>query len=225
MHRDRPTVPNLHSYDQGRLAAPEEPGEFERPAWPVAGPRRRGLMDTSSGDVRTLVLGASLGVNVVLLIGLFALLLLGQGGLLAGHGAAAGSNPGGSTSGAGLGQPTATSSVTPGSGGWLRLTPSSVQLGCTSDQRNQYVVLANSGPQSVHWQVDLSGAANQAGITVSPTEGDLEAGATIPLRVHYSTHSDQQQGTTGQQGVIPFKTESSNAGQLTTLSFTIVPCA
>jgi hypothetical protein len=230
MHSDPPTIPNLPRYDPGGYdpggsAGSREPGQL--PTWPVAGegiqhalgPRR-----PPKGDVRTLVLGASLGANVVLLAGLLGLLLLSQAGLFWLGGASAGSAPGMSTPGGALSRPTATPSATPLSGGWLRVAPSSVQLGCAGSQRNQFVVLANTGPERVHWQVALSVPADQAGVAVAPNQGDLDAGASMPLQIQNMTHAGGPQGVAGQQGVMRFDPTTPAAGPPPSLSFTAVGC-
>lgn len=211
MHNDQPTVPNLHYYD------PREPGDL--PPWPVAAEHPRGLDSAHArrGETRSLVLGMSLGANAVLLISVVVLLLLGHASLFAPGGSPGTSTLGVSSPSSALTSPTATSSTTALGGGWLRVTPSSVQLGCASGQRNQFVVLENTGPQTVQWRAHLSGSTNQPGVAVSPNQGHLAAGASAPLQIQNTTHADEQ-------GVIRFEPATSDAGPAPSLGFTTVGC-
>ena len=122
-----------------------------------------------------------------------------------------------------LSSPTAAASPTPVAG-WLRVAPSSVQVGCTDGQRTQFVVLANTGPQRVQWQATVAGAADQAGVALSPDHGDLDAGASLPIQVQNTTHPSASQGSTSQQGVIHFAATSADAGPAPGLSYTAVGC-
>jgi hypothetical protein len=172
--------------------------------------------------VSTLLLGVSLGANAVLLLavlGLLGLLLFNHAILLGPDGSAGSSGPGAAQS-----SPTDTSSPTP-LAGWLQVTPSSVQLGCDGDQRTQVVVVANTGPQQVHWQAVLTGSADQVGVAVDPTEGDLDAGASVSVKVKNTTHSSDSQNGSSQQGVIRFAPTSADAGSPPSLSYTAMGCS
>jgi hypothetical protein len=222
MRNDGPTLPNLGWYDAGAGAAPRAPSESETPTWSTGNERRppevRGPDRWPKGYVSALALGASLGANVVLLLGLLALLLLGH----LGTGTADGPS-GPPAAGAALSSPTVSSSPTPVSG-WLRVTPSSVQLGCTAGQRTQFLVVQNTGPQRVQWQATVAGTADQAGVAMSPDHGDLDAGASLPIQVQNTTHASDSQGDTSQHGVIRFAATSTEAGPAASLSYTAVGC-
>jgi len=168
-----------------------------------------------------------------LLIGLLALLLLNQSGIIAWVGASGSTGP--STSGAVLStgttlpSPTATSSATATSSviplsGWLQVTPSSVQLGCDGDQRTQVVVLANTGPEDVHWQATVFGFGDRVGVTVTPNEGDLDAGNSASVQVQNTTSTSGSHGGSSRQGVIRFAAESADAGTPASLNYTSQRC-
>ena len=219
MRSDDPTVPNLGWYAPGAASDPGAAGE--RPTWPTGGERPSRTLGPArppSGYVSALVFGVSLGANVVLLLCLLGLLLLSHAGVFAPGGSAGSPAPG-----AALSSPTATSSPTPLSG-WLRVTPSSVQLGCDAGQRTQFVVLENTGPQKVSWQAVVAGPADQAGVAISPDHGDLDAGASLPLQIQNITHSSGSQGVSSEQGVIRFAPAAAEAGAPPSLSYTTVGC-
>jgi hypothetical protein len=222
MRSDGPIVPDLGWDELG--AAPDLGVSGATPIWPrgsghpqhAHGPHR-----VPAGSVSAAVLVASLGANVVLVVSLLSLLPLSHAGAFA---------PGDSTrstglsaSGTALRSPTATSSPTPLSG-WLQVTPSSVHLGCAAGQRMQFVVLENTGPQSVHWQAVLSGSAEQTRVAVNPTQGDLDAGASLPLHLQNTTHASDAQGASSQQGVIRFAPAAAEAGSPSSLGYTTVGC-
>jgi hypothetical protein len=106
----------------------------------------------------------------------------------------------------------------------LQVLPSSVQLGCDGDQRTQVVILSNGGPQRVHWQAVLTGSGDQAGVSVDPTQGDLDAGAGVSVKIANTTHSSDSQGASSQQGVIRFTPTSADAGSPSTLSYAAAGC-
>jgi hypothetical protein len=173
--------------------------------------------------VSALAFGISLGANMVLLAGLLgvlAVLLLNNAGAFSLRGASGQPLPGGSTHGTALSSPTATStpasSPTP-SVGWLQVTPGSVQLDCVDSQQVQ-VVLGNSGPQTVDWQVAFSLPADQAGVMVYPQQGELAAGDTVLVQLQNTTQS------TGQQGAVDFAPASPEAGPPASLSYTTTGC-
>jgi hypothetical protein len=206
MHNDQPTLPNLRGYDV------EAPGGM--PPWLGANeyPRR-----SSTGDWHSTLLGVSLGANVALLIGLVSLLLLGRAGFFSPGGSAASPPQGTVASSTALGSPSATSSATPAEG-WLHVAPSTVRLGCGGGQDTQYAVLMNSGTERVQWQVAFSVPGDQAGVVVSPTHGDLAAGASATLQLQSRSDAGAQ------QGVIRFDPATSAAGSSPTLSYTTMNC-
>jgi hypothetical protein len=110
----------------------------------------------------------------------------------------------------------ATPSPTSGSG-WLQVAPTSVQLGCGEGQQTQYVVLRNTGTDAVQWQVGFAGA-EQVGVVVNTSGGDLRAGASIALQIQIRKHASDQ------QGVIRFSPDTSDAGSPANLSYTIAGC-
>lgn len=225
MHSDQPTIPNLRRYEPGETLAPAAPGEL--PPWPVAGERtQRGLRADRPvrRDAPTLLLGMSLGANAALLAVLLGLLLLSHAGYFSPGGSPVASARGASSPSVALSSPTATSSATALAGGWLRVEPGSVRLGCADGQRTQFVVLENTGPETVRWRADLAVSADQANVAVSPDHGKLEAGASMPLQIQNAAHADEQQGGSGQQGVIRFDPTTPDAGPAPSLSFTTVGC-
>lgn len=220
MRGDGPTIPNLGWYDLDTGAAPGAPRET--PTWPTGDDRpprgARGSDRWPKGYVSALALGASLAANVVLLLALLAVLLLGHASL-----GAAGGPAGSPAAGAALSSPTAATSPTPLSGS-LRVTPSSVQLGCASGQRTQFVVLLNTGPQRVVWQATVVGATDQAGVSLSPDHGRLNAGASQPIQLQNTAQPSDSGSGTSQQGVIHFAVTSADTGQATSLSYTVTVC-
>jgi hypothetical protein len=224
MRSDGPTIPLLGWYDAGVDAASGEPRESETPTWPTGGARplrrARGPDHARTGYGSALVLGVSLGANAVLFLGLLGLFLLGRLGMVA-----AGGPPGSHVVGAALSSPTGAASPTPVSG-WLRVTPSSVQLGCTGSQRTQYVVVQNTGPQHVQWQATVAGGVDQAqaGVALSPDHGDLDAGASLPVQVQNRTHASSSQRGASQHGVIRFAATSAEAGLAPSLNYTAMDC-
>lgn len=195
------------------------------PTWPGADEHGRRVFASHrapSGYVSATVFGISLGVNAVLLIGLLGVLLLSHAGAFSPGGAS-----GQSSSGLALGSATATStaaaSPTP-SEGWLRVAPSSVQLGCDGDQRTQFVTLENTGPETVRWQVAFSVPEKQAGVAVSPQHGALAAGASMPIQIQNNTSDSGSVGGSNSQGDIGFAPTMQGAGAPASLSYTATSC-
>jgi hypothetical protein len=153
---------------------------------------------------------------VGLLIALLIVVLLARSGLLSSTGPALN----GVTSKS-RGTPTlAASSPAPTSttAGGLVVSPSQVQLGCHHGQQTQVVVLANTGATDISWQAEFSGAADQAGVSLSPNHGDLHAGTSVAIQVQNQSQSG------GQQGVIRFVPASATAGAPPSLSYTTMGC-
>jgi hypothetical protein len=222
MRSDGPTLPNLGWSEPD--TATGSGTSSDTPTWPLGGerlPQVPGSSRPPKGYVSaTTLLGVSLGANVVLLIGLVGLLLLGHAGMFAPSGPAGLSTPGET-----LSSPTATTGPTPPVSSWLRVAPSSVSLGCDGSQRTQFAVLQNSGPQRVHWQASVVGSPGQAGVAINPNQGDLDAGASLPVQLQDTTHSSGPQGISSQQGVIRFVPTSLDAGSPPGLSYTTVGCS
>ncbi len=214
---ERPTVPSLYPPDypdDGSHDSRERDFAGAR-TWPVNG-MRTPAGHTASRGLLPLALGASLGVNVALLLGLVSVLTLARAGAFAPpRSSAAASAALGTPTSAALSTPTPTS---PLSSGWLQVAPTAVQLGCDGDQQTQTVVLTNTGPHRVQWQAVFSIPTDQAGIEVSPNQGGLRAGARVEIQVRTTTPS------TSQQGVIRFEPDSSDAGMAPSLSYTTTGC-
>jgi hypothetical protein len=209
VHGDEPTIPNLRTYGGD--------GPEGAPGWPLAS--RRPPQSSPNADLRTALLGLSLGANVVLLVSLVGALLLARAGFFAPGGSAAQPPSGISASTQTSGTPSpAQSTASPRTvGDWLQVSPTSVSLGCDNGQQTQFVVLANQGPEPVEWQADLSGSQDQAGVSLSPTHGQLRAGASIALRVQNRSHNDGQ-------GTIRFEVSPQDAGSPPTLNYTTQGC-
>jgi hypothetical protein len=76
----------------------------------------------------------------------------------------------------------------------------------------------------VQWQADLSLPQDQAGVTVNPNQGQLAAGASMPLQIENQAHVNSSQGSAGQQGVIHFDPQTADAGSAPSLRYTTVGC-
>lgn len=217
MQRDGPTWTNLPRFDHEADTPPEPLGTPTWPEPPAGGRRSFGRDGSPFGSVNTLILGASLFANVVLLIALISVLLLSHSGALASGGSA----PQGSVAGAALSTPTATAiaTTTPLNGGELQISPSSVQLSCDGGQRSQVVVLANNGPETVQWQASFSGSGFQAPITINPNRGELQAGASVSIQIQIN-----RRASGSQQGTITFVSGTSDAGAGPSLSYTTNGC-
>jgi len=168
--------------------------------------------------VRAALFGLSLVGNVVLLASLLGVLALIQVGLFVQDGASR--QP---TTGVALGSPSALSSPSPSpNASALQVTPSSVQLTCTSDQRGQVVTLQNTGAVTVQWQATFS--TQKPGVAISPQQGELAAGDSMSIQVQNTTKSTGPQGVAGRQGVISFMPTNLDGGQPAQLSYTTVGC-
>ena len=209
MQDDGPTFPR---YD----APGRTPGGM--PAWPEMNPGADARRPRySAGGARPTTLAAifavSIGANVALIAALLAVVLLARAGYFA---------PSPQTgTGAGV-SATSTASATPAPSpsatGGLLVAPTSVRLGCDSGQQSQYVVLVNSGSDSVDWEVEVSGGSDQAGVSISPRHGTLRPGTSIVIRLQNTSQND------GRQGVLTFNSDAQTAGALPTLSYTTEGC-
>jgi hypothetical protein len=97
-------------------------------------------------------------------------------------------------------------------------------LGCAGDQRHQFIVLVNTGPQPVQWQATLSLPHDQAGVQVSPTQGQLQAGASMPLQIQSQPPAAGAQGSATQHGVIRFMPLAPAAGPAPSVRYTALNC-
>jgi hypothetical protein len=215
MHDDLPTLPDLSPYGPGR--APPWPGTHERSQLVHPAVQR------PPGSASSLLLGVSLAANVVLLLGFLGLLVLARAGVYSPSGSSAATTAAVTATPSPRTTPTATPSPLL-SAGWLHVSPSSVQVGCSSAQRHQFVVLTNTGPKPVQWHAHLSLPQNQAGLTVSPTQGQLAAGSSVPLQIQNQTNGDGLQGPASKQGVMTFESQNTAAGPAPSLRYTISRC-
>ncbi len=99
-----------------------------------------------------------------------------------------------------------------------------MRLGCDGDERTQSVALANTGPQHVQWQAVVDGSADQAGIAITPNQGDLEAGDSLSIQLENTTQSSNSQGSSHREGVIRLAPTSADAGQPPSLSYRLDLC-
>jgi hypothetical protein len=216
-----PTLPSLRRLRRYVTGAS---GEYGKPSasstWPTGSRHNR----PSSSHKRTpLVLSASLGVNVVLLIVLLGILVLDHGGF--------------SQSNVPVGSSSAVSRVSTASprasidtptaipvDGWLQVTPTNLQLSCNNGQQTQFVVLKNTGTEPVQWQAIFSEPADQVGVNVTPNQGTLNAGTSMPLQIQNQTHAHGPQGVAGQQGTIEFNPQIVGAGPSPNITYTTMGC-
>jgi hypothetical protein len=227
VNRDDPTLPSLRFLESGEPEALSGKTVSEPSTWPQAAePNRppRGYVQSP-----TLLLGASLGANMALLVALFSVLLLGHSGFFSPGNSSASFPPRVSTPSLALRSPSPTSSpittaIHPPVSGWLQAMPSSVQLGCNNGQQLQFVVLINNGPAPVQWQVNLSAPGNQAPLNISPSQGTLNAGSSMVLQLQNQTHANGPQGVPSQQGVIDLVVDTPDAGLSPRLSYTAIGC-
>jgi len=174
-------------------------------------------------QVNAMLFFISLAANIILLLSLFALVVLGRNGLLAPGNSAANGNlaSANATTSAHSASATAASrasSSTPVNANWLEVTPSQIQLGCSNNQQTQTIMLANSGPNQLHWHAVLSRTGDRAGVSLSPDQGNLNAGASVAIQVQDRFH------TNGQQGTIRFVPDTSAAGAAPSLSYSTAGC-
>jgi ASPM-SPD-2-Hydin domain-containing protein len=207
MHNDEPTPPEVPELPH---AAQETPGA--PPLWPMpsAGDQRlRPQVPVAIGCLGAAALGGCLVLlfSVGVLLGHAGVFLLAR-------------SPAHSAPGVSMPSPTLRPTTTP-LARWLQVDPTSVQLGCGEGggQQTQVVVLANRGPQPVQWQVSLSVPTDQAGVAVSPSEGELASGASTTIQLQLQDQSAGQQ-----QGVIRFVPETPEAGASPSLTYTTVGC-
>lgn len=204
MQGDEPTIPSLHSYGSEDTGA--------APSWPLVEQRLPPSPPSAKLDLRTALLGVSVGANVVLLLGLLGVLALAHAGFFTPGGA----SPAPFTSiqeSSTTGNVDQTESTT-----WLQVAPTTVQMGCGDGQQTQSVVLTNRGTQPVDWQANIAGPQGRAAVELSPDHGQLQAGASSTVQVQIHRHS------TGQQGVIHFTVSPAAAGSPPTLSYATQSC-
>ena len=168
------------------------------------------------------MLGASLGVNVMLLLVLLSVLVLDHGGFSQNNVPVGFSS---SVSRVSTASPRSTfDTPTASPAGWLQVTPANLQLSCNNGQQTQFVVLKNTGTEPVQWQVIFSEPADQVGVNVNPNQGTLNPGSSMPLQIQNQTHAHGPQGVAGQKGTIEFNPEIVGAGPPPNITYTTVGC-
>jgi hypothetical protein len=211
--RDAPTQLDLHhaltlldvrQQKRPRLAAPKWPIPLDREQRPAA----------SGRSPHGWVLATALGASAVLLLSVLSLLamigLTGRIGLFAPSGSTGPSAPAPSTA-----SPTASTAT---ASGWLQVAPTTVRFGCSDHQRTQIVVLENRGTGPVHWQASLVVSPDEAGVAISPGDGDLGAGESTAIQLQSTSQSARQ------QIVISFGATDAQAGPPASVSFSAVGC-
>ena len=201
-----PTLPDVRRRASQRPPAPKWPIPIKSEQQPAARGRSSFWW----------MIATTLGASVALLLSLLSLLgvinLTSHTGIFAALSPAGQSTPRASTTAS----PTA--NAAPGSG-WLQVSPADVQFGCSDHQRTQIVVLQNHGSGHVHWHASLSVPADQAGVAISPGDGDLGAGESTAIQLQSTSQSARQ------QEFIHFTvTDSQQAGAPASVSFTAVGC-
>jgi Viral BACON domain len=217
VHDDPPTLPGFYSVDPEATQGPGLPAgpAWTAPTWPAAPDHRP---PPPPRNTHATLLGVSLGANVAFIV-LLGFLLLGRTSLFASPNTSNGSALSGTTPSIGLSTATPSPTATPQPpAGWLQIAPSQVQLACESGQQTQYVTLSNTGSATVRWQAQIASQLGQPGIAVSPQEGRLRAGTSIDVLIQV------QNSSSGDQGVITFKTDTSGAGSPPSLSYTTAAC-
>jgi hypothetical protein len=99
-----------------------------------------------------------------------------------------------------------------------------LQLSCNNGQQTQFVVLKNTGAEPVQWQAIFSEPADQVGVSVTPNQGTLNAGTSMPLQIQNQTYAHGPQGAAGQQGTIEFNPETVGAGPSPNITYTTMGC-
>ena len=230
MPHDEPTLPDLPDAPTLRLSetptlldshhAPtlldlgrRKPQRFPAPKWPIPLQREQ-RPDARGRSPHGWLIATTLGASAVLLLSLLSLLaVIG----LSGHTSLFGPNGPSGQSGPGVSTASATASTAPASG-WLQVAPATVQFGCSDHQRTQIVVLQNHGPGLVHWQASLSVPADQAGVAISPGDGDLGAGESTAIQLQSTGQSARQ------QVIISFGATDAQAGSPASVGFSAVGC-
>jgi hypothetical protein len=217
-----PTLPSLRRLRRYVTGAAGAYGESSGSSTWATG--RRLHRPSASYKRLSLILGASLVVNVVLLVVLLSVLVLDHGGFSQ-RGIPVGSSSSVSrvtnaSPKAGIATPTAAPVD-----GWLQVTPTTLQLSCNNGQQTQFVVLRNTGTEPVQWRVIFLIPADQVGVNVTPNQGTLNAGASMPLQIQNQTDAHGPQGAAGQQGTIEFNPEVVAAGPPPNITYSTVGCS
>jgi hypothetical protein len=84
------------------------------------------------------------------------------------------------------------------------------------------VTLQNTGSVSMQWRATFS--TQQAGVAVSPQQGELAAADSVAIQVQMTTRSHGSHGGSSQQGVISFTPTTPDGGQPAQLTYTTAGC-
>jgi len=205
---DLPVAPTLPDFLLRR-----QPQRRPSPMWPFPLEREQRPAARGHSPVWWMI-ATTLGASAVLLLSLISLLgvisLTRYTGIFAPSGPAGQSSPRVSTA-----SPSA--SPAPASG-WLQVAPASIQFGCSDHQRTQIVVLENRGPGHVHWRASLPVPPDQAGVAISPGDGELGAGESTAIQLQSTSQSARQ------REVIRFSATDAQAGPPASVSFMAVGC-
>jgi hypothetical protein len=187
------------------------------PVWPIPRPPERRPPERGRSPLGWAI-AAALGASAVLLLSVLCLLAVIS--LTSGTGIFASSGPSGRpVSAASTTSPSASASASPvPTSGWLQVAPATAQFGCADHQRTQIVVLENHGPHIVHWQATLSLPADQAGVAITPGDGELGAGESTAIQLQSTSESARQ------QVVIRFSVTDAQAGAPASVSVTAAGC-
>jgi hypothetical protein len=210
---DEPTLPDLPDAPTLLDLRHRKPQAPPPPVWPI--PQRPPRPAAHGHSPFGWVIATALAASAILLLSLLSLLgvinLTSRSGIFAPS-----SRPAGQSATAAS---TASAPANPApASGWLQVAPASVQFGCSDHQRTQIVVLENRGPRPIHWQASLSVPADQAGVAISPGDGDLGAGEGTAIQLQSTSRSARQ------QEVIHFSATDAQAGSPASVSFTAVGC-
>ena len=218
MQNNEPTPPQPIGYEPDAVT---DPGTYsEAPTWPPAAERSPRPL----APERSALLWVSIGATGVALSGLLAVLLLNQLGVFALRGASGPVGPNTALSSpTATSAPTATTSTLPLASP-LQVTPGNVRLGCDGGEQVQVIVLANSGPKDLEWQVLVDGSRDQAGIAITPNLGSLAAGDSVSVQLANTTQSSTSQDGGHREGVIQFEPTTTAAGSPASLSYRLDFC-
>ncbi|HEU5349393.1 MAG TPA: protein kinase [Ktedonobacterales bacterium] len=102
---------------------------------------------------------------------------------------------------------------------WLRVAPTQVTFGCRKNDHSVRVVLSNLGPESVDWKATKASPLTSLQISISPTSGKLDAGATKTITLTYSP------GFIALNNSISFSaTDNDQAGAPATVNYSAPAC-
>jgi hypothetical protein len=210
-------------------------GASTGPSWPTARGRYGPLTEPNQpppGYVSMTWFSASVGANVALLIGLIGLIFLSYAGVFPPNlaqntptGAGNVKQQAATATATATATPTATPTIAPTAtpiGGWLTIAPASVTLGCAATGQNVlWVILTNTGPAPLGWQVVNSVPDALVGVAANPNQGQLNPGQDTPIQIQNVAQTGGPQNT---QGIIQFAPASGDAGPAATLNYSETGC-